>query len=503
MNTPFHILLVAALALPFALHAAPNDKKAKEPKAKPPNIVLMLADDLGYGDTGCYGATKLKTPNIDTLATQGVKFTDAHSSAAVCQPTRYGILTGRYHWRAKRTEPALYFQEGEILLPQVLKDNGYNTAAFGKWHLGWGSGQPLDADFWNGEITPGPLSTGFDYYFGVPQSHSQPPFVFVENTRIYKGDPKDPLLMTKDQPKHWKYTGNSGGSAGAKAAHEACDMDRLDLTLANKASEFIAKQTKEKPFFVYIPFYAPHVPLLPAKEFRGSSQAGEYGDFIQQLDKAVGIVLQSLKDNGFDDNTIVIFTSDNGGCYIQETTDAGHRPNADWLGLKADTWEGGHREPFIARWPGRIPAGTICDKLLSLTDLFPTFAAASGVLLPRNAAPDGLNQLPLLEHPAGTPTIRNEMIYSGRGRALRSGDWVYQPDKGSQGLFGTFYFKQLGYKNSEFDEDGKQLESAQPVQLYNLKDDPQQTTNLAEKFPEITKQMAARFDETMRQAKSR
>lgn len=500
MKTKNLLLLIAAAALtqPGGLWAAP-----KKTPVKRPNIVLMLADDLGYGDVSCYGATKLKTPNIDALAAQGVRLTDAHAPAAVCQPTRYGILAGRYHWRAKRTEPALYFQEGEILLPQTLKENGYNTAAFGKWHLGWGNGEPNDEKFWNGKITAGPLTTGFDYYFGVPHSHSQPPFVFVENDRVYKGDPSDPLLLTKEQPKHWKYTGNSGGSAGARAAHEACDFDRLDLTLADKASEFIGKQTGERPFFVYLPFYAPHVPILPAREFRGTSQAGELGDFIQQLDAAVGRVMEALEKNGFDENTLVIFTSDNGGCHIQESMDAGHRSNGNWLGLKTDTWEGGHRIPFIARWPGRIPAGVDCDKLLSLTDLFPTFAAASGIALPRGAAPDGLNQLPLLEHPAGTPAIRTEMVYSGRGRALRSGDWVYQPEKGSQGLFGTFYFKQLGYRNSDHDENGKLLESAQPEQLYNLKEDPQQTTNLAAKHPEITASLSARFHEMMRQNKSR
>ena len=498
------ILIATSLVMPLALQAAPKAQDSKQPKIKPPNIVLLLADDLGYGDVSFNGATKLKTPNIDSLASQGVRFTDAHAPAAICQPTRYGIISGRYYWRAKARGPAYYFNEGEILLPQVLKDAGYNTAAFGKWHLGWGTGQPLDAGFWNGEITPGPLNTGFDYYFGVPHSHAEPPFVFVENKRIFKGDSNDPLILTKDQPSHWKHVYNAGGSAGAKAAHEACDFNRLDLTLAAKASEFISAQTKNKPFFVYLPFYAPHVPNLPAPEFRGSSKAGEYGDFIQQLDSAVGIVIESLKKHGFEEDTLVILTSDNGGCYIQEALDAGHRSNGYWLGLKTDTWEGGHRVPFIARWLGHIPAGAECDKLLSLTDLFPTFAAASGTPLPRGAAPDGLNQLPILEHPLGTPAIRTEMVYSsGRGHALRSGDWVYQPEKGSQGLFGTFYFKQLGYKNSEYDENGKLLETALQEQLYNLKEDPWQSQNLAAKHPEITRQMASRLQEILRQNKSR
>jgi arylsulfatase A len=495
-----HLLFAVAIALPLATQAAPA--KGKQP-VKKPNIVLMLADDLGYGDVGCYGAKLLKTPNIDKLAAEGVKFTDAHAPAAVCQPTRYGILAGRYHWRAKRTEPALYFAENEILLPQTLKENGYNTAAFGKWHLGWGSGQPNDDAFWNGEITPGPLDTGFDYYFGVPHSHSQPPFVFIENTRIYKGDPNDPLRLNKEQPSHWKHTMNSGGSSGAKAAHEACDMNRLDLILAEHASDFIAKQTRDKPFFVYLPFYAPHVPILPSKEFQGASNAEALGDFVQQLDHAVGMVMEALKKNGFDENTLVVFTSDNGGCHIVESMALGHNSSGGWLGLKTDVWEGGHRVPFIARWPEKIPANSVCDKLLSLTDLFPTFAAASEILLPKNAAPDGLNLLPLLEYPMNTPAIRSEMVYSGRGRGLRSGDWVYMPYSGSGGLFGTFYFEKFGYKNSDHDAKGTLLETAQPEQLYNLKDDPRQSTNVAAKYPEIARQMAARFAEISRQNKSR
>ncbi len=503
--------LTAAVTLAGAdsMLAAPNQKSAPLPK---PNIVFMMADDLGYGDLSCYGATLLQTPNIDRLCRQGVRFTDAHTPSAVCQPTRYGLLAGRYYWRAKRTEPGYYFQDGEILLPQVLKDNGYNTAAFGKWHLGWGPGDPHGEEYWNREdLNPGPNTTGFDYYFGVPQSHAQPPFVFVENNQIYRRDPQDPLTIHKPRQRDWKWTGDSGGSAGAQAAHNACDYDRLDLTLAERASDWIAQQSQEKPFFLYLPFYAPHVPLLPSAEFRGSSRAGVYGDFIQQLDAAVGMVLGALTEHGFDDNTIVVFTSDNGGCHIvgrqyglEEAVELGHRSCGQFLGLKADCWEGGHRVPFMVRWPGKIPDGTSCGKLLSLTDMFATFAAAAGIKLPRNAAPDSLNQLPLLQNPIGTPAIRTEMVYSGRGHALRSGDWVYLPYAGPGGLFGTtFYWDEFGYVNTDYDHEGNLKKDHLPAQLYNLADDPYQTTNLFEKYPEIVAFMKARYDELMRQAKSR
>ena len=497
----FPLLIGSVLTLPVVLQAAPEASKVRAPAVKPPNIVLMLADDLGYGDLSCYGATKIKTPNIDRLATQGVKFTDAQASASVCQPSRYGILTGRYYWRAKKTGDGYYFQDNEILMPEVMRKAGYSTAAFGKWHLGWGLDNTWASDLWSKPISQGPLQAGFDYFFGQASGHEWPPFVFIENDRVYKLDPSDPVIITKENPKYWPYAGGQGSSKGAKAAHAAYDVERLDLTMAQRACEWMGRQPKEKPFFVYMPFFAPHVPIMPAPEFKGTSQAGIYGDFVQQLDRAVGDVLDYLDKAALAENTLVIMTSDNGGCYVREAMELRHRPNGKLLGLKCDSWEGGHREPFIARWPARIPAGSVCDKLLCLTDIFPTVAAASGVALPRDAAPDGLNQLPILQHPVGTPAIRNEMVYNGN--SLRSGDWVYLPASGSMGGFGTFYFKTFGYKNSQYDEEGNLLPSALPEQLYNLKDDPQQTTNVVESYPEIAKQMAARLKELKRQVKSR
>jgi arylsulfatase A len=490
-------ILIAAVATAAPLSAAPA-KKSPPPK---PNVILMLADDLGFGDLSCYGATKVKTPNIDRLASQGVRLTDAHAPAAVCQPTRYGVLTGRYYWRAKRTGNGYYFQDNETLLPETLRESGYATAAFGKWHLGWGLDQQWSADLWNKPVSDGPNQAGFEYSFMQPSGHEWPPFVFVENDTVYKLDPKDPLEIVKETPPHFiaAYAGGQGASRGAKAAHEAYDVERLDLEIAERASRWIGEQTK--PFFVYLPFFAPHVPILPSKEFQGTSQAGIYGDFLQQLDHAVGIVLDALEKNGLSENTLVILTSDNGGCHVQTAMDAGHRSNAHLLGLKTDAWEGGHRVPFIARWPGKIPAGTECDQLVSLTDLFPTIAAATGAVLPRDAAPDGLDQLPLLEHPVGTPAIRSEMVYNGH--SLRSGDWVYLPKPGNMGAFGTFYFKPFGYRNSQHDAKGNLLPDALPEQLYNLREDPSQTTNLAAKHPEIAEQMAARLKEIQRQSKSK
>lgn len=508
INSKSRVVIAAAMAA-GCLFTPNADAQRRNEAVSRPNIVLILADDQGYGDAGFMGATKLQTPRMDQLAREGVHFTDAHSGAAVCQPTRYGILTGRGYWRADRPV-GTYFTENEIMLPQVLKDNGYNTAMFGKWHLGFEMKHDVEGENeWNGRWGKGPNWIGFDYFFGMPNSHAQPPFVFLENEHIYKHDPSDPIVRLETREQEWLYTGDSGGSTGAKSAHEACDMDRLDLTLAERADQWLGKQSPDKPFFLFMSFFAPHVPFTIAEEFRGTSEAGDLGDYMHQLDHATGMVLDALEKHGFAENTLVIYTSDNGGVYIygephgqMGSLELEHRSMGPLLGLKTDTWEGGHRVPFIARWPGKIPAGKTSDNLLALEDLFATFAAAANIPLPRNAAPDSKNQLPLLLHPEGTPPIRSEMIYSGRARALRHGDWVYLPYQGSGGLFGTFYLERLGYTNSDFDGN-TQREDAPPAQLYNLRDDLAQSRNLYQENPAMAAFMKARYDEIMRQRKSR
>ena len=250
---PFAILLLAPWA---ALPAAP-------PAAKPrPNIVILLADDLGYGDVGCYGTTKIRTPRMDRLAEEGVRFSDAHSVAAVCNPSRYSILSGTYLWHAKRkNDYSLYFHDGQVTLPSLLKSAGYRTAALGKWHNGFGrSGDPD----WNGELKPGPLEIGFDYFFGTPRTHNEPPLVFVENHRVVGLDPADPIRIDKTKGPHGEMSG------GAQAAAARPD-ERIDFILAEKAAAFFAEQAQDTPFFLYLAFAAPHVPINPAPEFRGKS----------------------------------------------------------------------------------------------------------------------------------------------------------------------------------------------------------------------------------------
>jgi arylsulfatase A-like enzyme len=467
-----------------------------------PNLLFILADDLGYGDLGCYGATKIKTPNIDQLAKQGVRFTDAHAPAAVCQPSRYAILSGNYFMRAKRQgNQTLYFHEGQVTLPSLLKSAGYRTAAIGKWHLGFGRGQEPD---YNKELKPGPLEIGFDSYFGCPRTHNEPPFVFVENHRMVGADPADPIRIidAKDTKKGWGH----GISEGAAAAHAARPEDRVDLIFADKAVEFLGRKS-DAPFFMYLAFVAPHVPISPAPEFKGTSQAGTYGDFVQQLDACVGRVLEALKASGQADNTLVIFASDNGGLMIGNALVAnGHRANGALLGQKTDAWEGGHRIPFIARWPGRIPEGTKSDALLCLTDVMATLVGAAGVSVPAGAAPDSINQLPVLTDPLHASPVRTEALAQGTGGySLRQGEWVFLPKQGSCGMtvqsplgapWGLPYAK-MGVTNSDITVEGKVKADAPPVQLYRLSSDPRQQVNLAVQEPQRASEMRKRLEELL------
>jgi len=496
-------LLLSPITTLAAVGAPIEDPGAK---CRRPNILLIVADDLGYGDVGCYGATRIKTPNIDRLAGEGVRLTDAHAPAAVCQPTRYAILSGAYFVRARRQgRQTLYFHEGQVTLPGLLKSAGYRTAAIGKWHLGFGRGAEPD---YNRELKPGPLEIGFDSFFGCPRTHNEPPFVFVENHRMVGLDPADAIriIPATDTKEGWGH----GISTGAAAAHAARPVDKIDLILADKARQFLSEKS-DRPFFVYLAFLAPHVPIAPAPQFQGTSQAGRYGDFIQQLDACVGKVLSTLEENGLARETLVIFTSDNGAVLYRDALEAGHRANSTLLGQKTDAWEGGHRVPLIARWPGRIPAGTQGSQLFGLTDLMATLAAAAGVRMPDGAAPDSLNQLAVLTDPARAPDARNEFLLQGTGGfALRQGDWVYLPKQGSCGMtvqvppgpqWGQPYAK-LGLATSDVDATGHVKPDSPPVQLYRLATDPAQATNLAAREPQRAEAMQKRLDELLAEARS-
>ncbi len=480
------------------LHAAQRDRR--------PNVVVIFADDLGYGDLSCYGATKLRTPNIDRLALQGRRFTDAHSASAVCTPSRYALLTGEYPLRKNLSRP-VFLKTGLVLdtnqqtIGTVMKDAGYATACIGKWHLGFGEQAPD----WNGVLKPGPLEVGFDYYFGVPVVNSHPPFVYVENHKVVGLVPKDPFVFgrkakTKEHPEKM----GIDQIGGADAAHALYDDEAVGTRLVDESLDWI-KANKHRPFFLYLATTNIHHPFTPAKRFQGTSQCGRYGDFVHELDWMVGEVTRTLEEQGVAENTLVIFTSDNGGMFNiggQDAWDAGHRLNGELLGFKFGAWEGGHRVPFIARWPGRIEAGSTSDQLICNIDMIATLAALTGVAIKEGQGRDSVNILPALTGDPVEPLRDHLVLAASRPThlALRQGKWVYINAQGSGGFTGAkrgghafggpAAISYAGYVNSDI-EDGKLKKDAPPAQLYDLEADVNQTRNLYNEFPEVVEEMSA------------
>ncbi|MFN7873977.1 MAG: sulfatase family protein [Pirellula sp.] len=463
--------------------------------ASPPNILLIVADDLGYRDLGCYGATKVRTPRIDQLADEGVRFTDAHSICGTCMPSRYAILSGTYFYNAKRNgEYSFHFHEGQETLPSLLKSVGFRTAAIGKWHNGFGRDSKLD---WNSELKPGPMEIGFDSFFGTPRTHNEAPHVFVEGHRIVGYDSNDPISIDMSPG-----TGRWGKTVGGAKAQAARPDDRIDLILVEKAGDFLAAQTKDKPFFLYLAFAAPHTPINPAPEFRSTSQAGVYGDYVQMLDHCTGQVLDALDKTGLTENTIVIFTSDNGGRYERAALMAGHRTNGELLGQKTDCWEGGHRVPMIARWPGHIPTGSTRSHFFLQLDLMATLAEATQTSLPKGAGPDGSSELLAFTHPDTAPAKRMEGVFLGSGTyALRQDDWLYIPKQGSGGYTApekekpwSVPYALMNFANSDVDPNGQIRDGAPAAQLYNLSNDISQEKNVIAEHPERAAAMRARLE---------
>jgi arylsulfatase A-like enzyme len=477
-------------------------------QGRAPNIVLINADDLGYGDLGCYGATLLRTPNIDRLAKEGRRFTDAHAASSVCSPSRYGLLTGRYPLRKNLWGPIpmqgkLVIDPWRETLASVLHDAGYATACIGKWHLGFGDREPVN---WNAGLAPGPIELGFDTYFGVPTVNSGPPFVYVEGQRVVGLDPDDPLVYGKRSvTKRYPEKGGYRAIGGGEAAHRRYVDEEVGSTLAEHAVAWLGKQDGKRPFFLYLATTNIHHPFTPAPKFVGTSQCGRYGDFVHELDWIVGRVLDTLDEMGAADETLVLFTSDNGGMLHvtgQESWRKGHRMNGDLLGFKFGAWEGGHRVPFLARWPGRIPAGSTSDGLLSHCDLLATFARLAGRRLRFQNEIDSVDQLQALTGPEGASN-RVTMVVSPNSPqhlSLRKGDWVYIPARGAGGFQGRKVGDHLfsdeyalpftGRANSDVAH-GRVRAEAPAAQLYHLGRDPRQTTNLIEQEPDVAAQLAA------------
>ncbi|MEL0652310.1 arylsulfatase [Algibacter sp. TI.3.09] len=484
---------------------------AFQEKQEFPNIVLINADDLGYGDLSCYGATKLHTPNIDKLAKEGRMFTDAHAASAVCTPSRYALLTGEYPVRHGSLNSPVFLKNKLVIdtqketIASILKKAGYATACVGKWHLGFGTTEPVD---WNKPLTPGPNELGFDYYYGVPVVNSHPPFVYVENHDVVGLTEDDPFVYgQKAKTKKVFEKMHLNAIGGADKAHVLYVDDQVGTHLKDKAVSWMKSQ-KENPFFMYFATTNIHHPFTPAPQFIGTSESGLYGDFVHELDWIVGEVMQTLEEMGVAENTLVLFTSDNGGMFNatgQEAWKDGHRLNGDLLGFKFDAWEGGHRIPFIAHWPNKIKAAEVSNQLICNVDMLATFAALTGQKLEAGQGMDSKNILAAITGQTNKQ-IRNEVLLAPQKKShltLRKGKWLYigaqggggftSSKQGTHGFGGPAAISFAGEINSDI-ENGKIKKDAPPAQLYNLEIDISQTNNLYAQYPEVVKEMQNSLD---------
>jgi arylsulfatase A-like enzyme len=480
---------MALLVVLTASAAAPNR----------PNIVIILADDIGYGDLGCYGGTKIKTPNCDQLAAEGIRFTQGYATAATCTPSRFALLTGKYAWRQPGAQvlpgdAPLCIPDGTPTIASVLKQAGYATGVVGKWHLGLGRG---DLDY-NKEIGAGPRTLGFDYSFVIPATGDRVPCVYVENHKTVNLDPRDPILVCYEHN-----VGNSptaathpelmlpgvgirkgtivnghcriGFMSGGKSA--LWKDDEIADTLTRKGVEFI-KANKDRPFFLYFATHDSHLPLFPHPRFQGTSQTGKRGDVIQQFDGCVGELLKTLRELNLATNTLVIVSSDNGAGeeHAREERAYGHRCNGVLRGFKATPYEGGVREPFIAYWPGTIKPA-VSEQIVALADCFATASVLAGVPLPDGAAPDSVSLLPVLLDPG--KQVREQLITQSGwsdynyGLQIREGRWKLLVNRG------------------------------RPAELYDLVDDPSEKNNVAEILPDIVKRLAAALEKARQESNKR
>lgn len=474
------------------LCAGPGSAKTKPiPTAKLPNIIYILADDLGYGDVACNNIrSKIPTPNIDKLAAMGVRFTDAHSTSGVCTPTRYSILTGRYAWRTPMKSGVLrgygppLIEKGQTTVATLLKEQGYSTAAIGKWHLGleWALKEGHEGDLAHvdpknktGEAiidldpesldftkppTDGPATHGFDYSYILPASLDMEPYCYLRNDTLVS-----PLTGHTDGNK--LTSGYTGPFWRAGKMSPDFEFHNVLPNFTGQAVNYIQKQSKgSKPFFLYLAMPSPHTPWLPIPEYKGKSGAGEYGDYVVMVDAMVGKILESLKETGTADHTIVVFTSDNGPYWRQNQVEQfGHQSAGPFRGMKGDTWEGGHRVPFIVRWPGHVAPGTTSQATTTLANLMATVADITTSKSNQVLGEDSYSILPVLL--GKTKTVPKQLavvVHSSRGLfAVRKGDWKLIEGKGSGGF------------SVPFDE--KAIQSEVPGQLYNLRADTAETAN--------------------------
>lgn len=453
-----------------------------------PNVIYILADDMGYGDISALNENcGFQTPNLDMMCKEGITFTDAHATSAVCTPSRYGILTGRYNWRSRLKKGVIggysahLINTGRTTLGNLFKRNGYQTIVIGKWHLGMDL--PVTEDFmerdghassfdlndgvdYDGIIKNAPTDYGFDYYFGIAASLDMPPYVYIENNR-FTAKPDHKCI-------------SEGGKKWFRPGPTAPDFvhDKVLDELADKVKEQIEKN-KENPFFIYFPMPAPHTPILPAKEFQGKSGVNEYGDFVLHCDSVIGRIIEKLKETGIYDNTIVVFTSDN-GCSpmanFPEMAKKGHNPSYVFRGNKADIFEGGHRIPYIIQWPEKIRKGQICTRTVCLSDFMATMAEILEDTLAENEGEDSISNLSLWKN-ADAEEVRQYTIHQSidGSLAIRSGEFKLEMCPGSGGWSSP--------KEQEITDDMPQ------IQLYKLSEDIGETKNVMDKYPEVVERL--------------
>ncbi|NQT93643.1 MAG: arylsulfatase [Lentisphaerae bacterium] len=464
-----------------------------------PNIIYIMADDMGYGDLGCYGATKIPTPNIDKLAAEGMCLLDAHSSSAVCTPSRYSVLTGRYCWRTHHKTGVTggfdlpLIDPARLTTASMLKQHGYATAAVGKWHLGfeWQAkdGETIDYTKWDDggnvdyskPIIGGPVQLGFDYFFGISGSLDMAPYCFIENDRTVgipseEKDPYNPQQKKGFMTPGWR--------------DEDCDLQH-----AQKAVEFIERHHEadnEQPFFLYLTPAAPHRPCMPHERFKGSSEAGPRGDMVVVVDFMVGEIVETLDRLGIADNTMVVVTSDNGAQPFDVDRELhDHKSCGDLRGYKSHIWDGGHREPFVVRWPAMVAAGSTCKRTIGLTDMMATCAEIAGADLPHNAAEDSISFLSALEGDeegsgTGHPIVHHALdgMFS-----IRDGKWKLVLGRNHGGF--------------AYDELTGVQEDDLPGQLYDMETDVPEATNLYGEHPEIVERLSALLQQYKESGRSR
>ena len=469
-------LLAGVIVLLGTLNAGAATPAA--PAANRPNIVIILADDLGYGDLGSYGAIKVKTPHLDRLAAEGMRFTDAHAAAGVCVPSRYALMTGRYPFRNDRDwRQGTVIEDGRLTIASLVKSRGYATGMVGKWHLGFENGIAFN---YAQPLRGGPVDRGFDSFFGIHASTDIPPYFYIRNDRVVAA-PTDKIEANSSpgwspiQGAFWRE-----GPISPDLKLEAV-MPRFTQEAVNWLAQRPSGGTNtSQPFLLYVAFTAPHTPWLPTEKFAGTSEASMYGDFVAQVDDSVGQILAAVERAGAKENTLVFFTSDNGPVwYPEDTKRLGHSSTGSLRGMKGDAWEGGHRLPFLARWPARIKPGSVNATTISFVDLLATFAEITGAKLPADAGEDSFSILPALLGQTATarPGI---MTLSSRGAlTLREGDWKFISALGSGG----------------FSPPNKQAPTpgGPTGQLYHLGRDPGEQNNLWQQEPEVVARLSARL----------